>query len=222
LKRCLLDLDGVLVDFVRGACSLHSKANPYNEGYAHFYFNEAWGMPAADFWREMGKDFWANLPWMPDGQAIFNIIDERYGAKNTCILTSPCDTEGCFDGKMAWIKKHLPSAYRRKFLVGPVKDFCAQADHVLIDDRDENHDSFIAAGGQAIIVPRPWNHMRGTKSAPEYIETRFWQHDQRANRRNSGLGEGRIYHNTRTPSSGIASSPSQPDAFEERLRSQES
>lgn len=161
VKRCLLDLDGVLVDFVRGTCRLHNKMNPYFDGnYQGFYFNEAWQMPASEFWTGMDKKFWANLDWTLYGKLIFNFVHEKFGPENTCILTAPCLTEGCFDGKMSWIREHLPKAYHRQFLVGSAKDFCARADHVLIDDRDENCQDFIKAGGNAVLVPAMWNANR--------------------------------------------------------------
>jgi hypothetical protein len=57
---------------------------------------------------------------------------------------------------MSWIEKHLP-AYRRRFLIGPRKEFCAHGGSVLIDDSDKNVASFRDAGGLAILYPRPWN-----------------------------------------------------------------
>ena len=37
------------------------------------------------------------------------------------------------------------------------KHFCARPDALLIDDSDHNVEAFLAHGGQAILVPRPWN-----------------------------------------------------------------
>jgi 5'(3')-deoxyribonucleotidase len=171
MKRCLLDMDGVLVDFVAGACHLFGQSNPYVDGtFTDFYMNNAWNMTPNDFFENMGYDFWAELDWMHDGRAIFDFVDEAFGPENTCILTSPVNTWGCFDGKIAWIKRNLPKAYHRKFLVGPAKSFCAGDDRVLIDDRDENITEFIAAGGNGLLVPRPWNSNRKlTLTSKEYI-----------------------------------------------------
>lgn len=169
MKRCLLDMDGVIADFVRGACRLHNQMNPYyNSDFEGFYFNEAWNMKPADFWRGMDRDFWAGLDWMADGRLLFGFIDSHFGPENTCILTSPCSNDGCYDGKQDWIRAHLPKAYHRRFLIGPEKSYCAGPDRVLIDDRDENIEEFIKFGGHGILVPRPWNKNRGLKT-PAYM-----------------------------------------------------
>lgn len=175
IKKCLLDMDGVLTDFVRGMCRLHFKKNPYlDSNYCGFYFNEAWGMESKEFWENADYKFWSNLDWTTYGRAIFKFVHERFGPENTCILTAPCETEGCFDGKMSWIREYLPRAYRRQFLVGSAKEFCAGPDRVLIDDRDENCLAFYKAGGHSILVPAQWNMNRAHKHDPfTYVKECF-------------------------------------------------
>lgn len=174
MKRCLLDLDGVLVNFVHGAMKLHGRSDPFDEGFTEFEFNSHWGLSANTFFADMGRKFWRELEWMPDGKAIFKLIDNAFGPEHTCILTSPIMTEGCLDGKMAWIKENLPRAYHRKFLIGPAKEFCAGADRVLVDDRNENIDSFVLAGGHGFLIPRPWNRNRSLGiSAVDFLSERL-------------------------------------------------
>ena len=96
------------------------------------------------------------------------------------ILTSPiCGlnipreaTINCLAGKFDWIKENLSQYFLRQFSMSPVKDFCAMENSLLIDDSDENVNKFERAGGQAILMPRPWNSAHGHNPIP-YIETKL-------------------------------------------------
>lgn len=159
--KCLLDMDGVLVDFVRGAIELHDlPANLYDDpkSLGDFDIVKLSGLKPQDFWKDMGFDFWASLPWTADGMNILNLVLSKFGDKNICLLTSPCMTEGCIEGKLYWIRRNLPD-FSRRFLVGPAKEFCAGPNNYLIDDSDHNRRTFEAHGGNCILVPRPWNSM---------------------------------------------------------------
>ncbi|MGD9726515.1 MAG: hypothetical protein AB7L09_00585 [Nitrospira sp.] len=164
IDRVLLDLDGVLVDFLGGACRLHNK--PYN-GYPHdpatqieqrpWDIEPLFEMTAPQVWDPMGREFWANLEPLPHCHEYVEILSRKFGEENICILTSPIRTDGCIDGKMDWIRRHLPQ-FSRRFLVGPAKQFCASPRHVLVDDHAKNIEAFRDAGGHVFMVPAPWNH----------------------------------------------------------------
>lgn len=159
MKKCLLDMDGVIVNFVRGAIELHHLSNNiYDnpEALGNFDLVALSGLSAKDFWKPMGFDFWNNLHWTYDGQNILNLVISKFGKEHICLLTAPCFTEGCMEGKFSWIKRHLPD-FTRNYLMGPRKEFCAKENHYLIDDRDQNIADFNQHGGNGILVPRPWN-----------------------------------------------------------------
>lgn len=164
--KCLLDLDGVLVDFVGGAAKLHG----FDPALAvRWDFMADVGLTQNQFWSPLGEDFWANLPWMPDGMRILAIVEKAFGPENVCLLTSPCDTDGCMQGKLRWIRKHLP-VYNRRYLMGSAKEFCASRDSLLIDDSDSNTTKFATAGGWGVLVPRPWNVLAG-RDPVEWVHT---------------------------------------------------
>lgn len=160
--KVFLDMDGVLVDFINGACRAHQVHNPYErdpqQSAGVWDIERLVGMSVDEFWPPLGKDFWANLNWMPDGQAILAAVEQKFGRDNICLLTSPCDTDGCADGKLAWIRRHLPE-YRRRYFLGPPKEFAASANRILIDDSDHNCERFGDEGGSTILIPRPWNQL---------------------------------------------------------------
>ncbi len=154
---CLLDLDGVLVDFVGGALSLHGKHVPPSE--VRWDFLTQIGLEPADFWRPLGRSFWAGLPWTAEGRELLDVVEDVFGPENVCLLTSPCATPGCCEGKLDWVARELP-AYRRRVLVGACKHLVAGPGKLLLDDHDANVEAFREAGGSAILVPRPWNDRR--------------------------------------------------------------
>lgn len=155
MTTIFLDLDGVLVDFVGPALALHRKAIPPRD--VRWNFPDQVGIPQEAFWKPLGFDFWANLPWTREGRALLEAvedIDAPFG-----YLTSPCQTEGCAEGKRAWARKHLPCRGAKVF-IGSAKHLLAHPGALLVDDHDANVEAFRAAGGKAILVPRPWNTRR--------------------------------------------------------------
>lgn len=158
--KAFLDMDGVLCDFVSAACSFHGRENPYLDyniaAHGEWSLEKLLNIEPERFWRPLGYHFWRNLHWTPDGKKILDIVESIFGRENICLLSSPCDTTGCVQGKLDWIAEQMPD-YRRRFLIGPPKEFAAGPNRVLIDDSDLNFQKFTDAGGKAFLVPRPWN-----------------------------------------------------------------
>ena len=158
--KVLLDIDGVVADFVGGACRLHGVPDPYlkPENHGHYEIQDLVGIHGPAFWDPMGEEFWANLEPTTHMQEIVTLLTLQYGVKNICLLTSPVRTPGCIDGKMRWIRRHLPD-FSRRFLVGPAKEFCAHENSILFDDSESNVRKFEAAGGRTFLVPGLWNSL---------------------------------------------------------------
>jgi len=163
--RILLDLDGVVVDFVGGACKAHGRSSPYAAGPPSsdlaecYWMPDLWEMPIDEFWKPMeDPKFWEGLEFMPDGLEILKACEEVVGKENVCLLTNPTKGSGPVVGKINWIEENLPE-YRDRNLIGKPKEFCAHAGSVLVDDSNHNIDTFEEAGGMVIMVPRPWNRL---------------------------------------------------------------
>ncbi|MDE2095783.1 MAG: hypothetical protein KGL39_00885 [Patescibacteria group bacterium] len=159
--RIFLDLDGVLVDFVGGACQFHGVNNPYELASNHGKYDlcALLNMEPSRFWGNLGFDFWKNLDWMPDGKGIFQIIEKHFGKDNIVLCTSPCETLGCVDGKREWIKEHLPDYYKSTIFT-QVKKNLALPGTLLIDDSDNNVRDFEYQScdeSYGLLVPRLWN-----------------------------------------------------------------
>ena len=165
---CFIDMDGVLVNFIDAANETHgdnTKLPAWNGPYGPdgWDVEDRLGMSVAKWMAPFDKDFWANLEWVQygkdwhyDGKLLLRMCEFTYGKENICLLTAPCMTQGCIEGKRAWIQKHMP-AYQKQVLFGSCKEFCAGKGNVLYDDRDSNIVKFAARGGAAMLLPRPWN-----------------------------------------------------------------
>lgn len=149
------DMDGVLSDFVSGALALHGRTD-VPVASVPWGIEAHLGIEPAAFWRHMGFAFWAGLAPLPDGMKLLDHALALVGAERVGLLTSPCDTPGCVEGKRAWVERHLPGLKRRLF-VGSAKELFAGPHKVLVDDHDANVDRFAAAGGAVIQPARPWN-----------------------------------------------------------------
>lgn len=155
---CYLDLDGVLVDFVTGALAFHGKSLPPSE--VRWDFAEQVGFDGPDgparFWNGFGRQFWADLDWTHEGRELLAGVCKLFGTPNVVLLSSPCATPGCRDGKADWVKAHCPELAPRLFL-GAEKAVFAGPHAVLVDDRQKTVEEYVRRGGRAVLVPRPWN-----------------------------------------------------------------
>jgi predicted kinase len=132
------DMDGVLVDFERGYNDLTGKQTP---GVDSTYDKN-------DFWSAItkaGAKFWAELNWMSDGQQLWNYI-KQYSPK---LLTAPSREQSSEIGKQEWINNNLPST-PVIFKQAKDKKDLAEPNAILIDDRKDNIQQWIDAGGIGI------------------------------------------------------------------------
>lgn len=171
--RIFLDLDDVLNEFTMHALA-HVGCFVNVESFDDF--RPEWGfdiIKAANslhpcrsskqvfteekFWSFFSRGDWRNLPESMEFEFLLRQSETWVGRENICILTTPILDPDCSAGKVEWIYNHCPKWLHRQYLIGPPKHFCARPDALLIDDADHNVEAFRACGGQAILLPRPWN-----------------------------------------------------------------
>lgn len=153
-KTVLLDMDGVLVDFLRGAQEVHSHVEFPKDQYLDA---KDLSMSKAEFFAPMGREFWVNLKPTKEMRKIIEIVESFVSRENVGILTSPCLTAGCPDGKRDWIRKHLPDGYVLRTVISNTKHYCAKPSTMLIDDQQRHCYDFWNEGGHSLLFPRPWN-----------------------------------------------------------------
>jgi hypothetical protein len=149
------DMDGVLTDFEKRFVTLLRKEGPKYYSKATIaqvtrpkHFDKLEG--TEEFWKfidqHIGLEFWSEMPWMPQGQILWNFI-QPYGPK---LLTSPSEDNTSRLGKRLWVRNHLTPAPEVIFRFGDAKSDFANENSILIDDKPSNLVAFASKGGIAI------------------------------------------------------------------------
>ncbi len=126
----------------------------------------------ASFWNSLTREVWASVPLSPEFAFIVSWAEANVGQEYVHFLTSPTLSPDCLAGKLEWIQRFAPKWMQRQFLMGPSKHLCAKPGVLLIDDGDRNVAAFREGGGQAILVPRPWNSLHG-RDPMAYLSEQF-------------------------------------------------
>jgi len=178
IKTIFLDLDDVLNRFTMYALEqIGCKVDAYDDSS----YNPKWGwnivraantlpghsrhknkLSPKEFWNAINRKVWASVPLSAECQYLLDNCKDLVGEENVCILSCPTNDPECLAGKLEWIHEYMPPWLWRQYLIGPQKWMCARPDALLIDDSDANVMAFRKHGGQAVLVPRPWNILHGT------------------------------------------------------------
>lgn len=134
--KIFCDMDGVLVDFDKG---YHKLTGRHIAGQ-FFTDNHFW-----DPINDAGYDFWINLEWLSDGKDLWNYISPY----NPQILSAPSRQNDSRVAKHDWVRRELPGTQLLLRSAKHKKDFAAP-NHILIDDRLDNIEGWIGAGGIGI------------------------------------------------------------------------
>lgn len=153
--KVFCDMDGVLTDFPRAYNDRFGLSIPL-ELYNERDFSVVIGKDAVAIDTDLDHDFWANLPWMPDGRKLLHTLEAIFGTERICLLTYPSHNPDGARGKIEWVRRHLPK-YSSRLILAMDKRFCASVDAILFDDKPRNVTEFNAAGGCGVLVPAPWN-----------------------------------------------------------------
>ena len=136
--KIFCDMDGVLVDFDKGFTTLSKGVKPDS-------------LPKPRFWamfygltKGKEREYWAGLPWMSDGQELWNYI-KSYKPE---ILTAP-PSDKAKEGKNDWCKDNLGSV-KINFKQARDKHHFVAPDAILIDDKASTIDKWNAEGGVGI------------------------------------------------------------------------
>jgi 5'(3')-deoxyribonucleotidase len=163
IKTVYLDMDGVITDFNKAVCTEFGL--PYPPQIYHFF---------PEIRKKVNEfcniSFWQNLEWMDDGRGILRAIMGTLGLEKVYFLTGMMPNVESGTGKLLWIHDNLPIYSNRVILhtLDVPKSSLAKPDTLLIDDKDENVEKFVKAGGYGILINRPWN--KGYERADHTVE----------------------------------------------------
>jgi 5'(3')-deoxyribonucleotidase len=143
----LCDLDGVLVDFAKGAKALLPEFVEGGTEKDKKMDGKMWSR--IGYYQKQGGRFWYELDKMPDAQELYNYISQF----NMEILTATGNVSfGSGPQKLEWMLKHFGPEPKVN-LVEKSKDKAAYATPttILIDDKMKSIEPFRAAGGIGIL-----------------------------------------------------------------------
>ncbi len=145
------DMDGVLVDFEKGYYDLTgTSTKQFPKGDNSFW------QPISD----AGAEFWATLPWMPDGKELWNYI-KKYKPN---ILSSPSQDPSSKVGKEAWLQMNLQSGYKKAYFYNRAnKQLFSDKNRILIDDLPNTINEWNAKGGIGILHTSAANTIKELK-----------------------------------------------------------
>lgn len=124
-------------------------------------------MSAKECFGNLTEQFWADLEPTQEFHDILRAVFARFPVKDVSVLTAGDGTEGCNIGKIRWIHKYLPML-THQICIHKEKELVGGFGRLLIDDKNENVQTWEATGGEAFLFPRPWNNAR--KHEPKAVE----------------------------------------------------
>ncbi len=169
IKTVFLDMDGVLVNFRKGVHDAFNKPYDYSTLSKKWTFWNDWPEVTLEMVNSAcNLLFWTNLEWTEGGRDILRTIWQIFDSKDIYLLTDPVIGHETETGKMAWVNAWLPEYVKRTIITQAPKHLVAKPNTLLIDDKDENVEEFVKAGGYGILVNRPWN--KGYERADHTVE----------------------------------------------------
>jgi len=163
----LLDMDGVLADFVTPSLQATGIPLAHDECQSWNYF--APFMSENEFWRKIDAvdGFWDSLkpyPWARELVQMCELIAPVY------FCSAPARHHSCASAKITWLRTHgLMGKRDDNFLLTKHKWMAAGPNRVLIDDGEHNIDDFVKHGGKAIKFPQPWNSVDNEWSSMQVV-----------------------------------------------------
>lgn len=154
MGQIFLDQDGVICDLIGGIEIMMGVELDHTQGSIDFM--KELGMSPEEFWNSMSVENWASLPKMPDADEILELV--RPYKPVILSANTTYGTTNCVAGKIEWLKRNVPDYYEDdRWFFGKAKYKLAYPGAILIDDYTYNTEKWEKAGGEAILVPRPWN-----------------------------------------------------------------
>jgi len=170
--QLMLDMDGVITDWVRAAHRIHGREHLLEDGYPYLRGKYNWyrddprwaDMTLEYFWAAMGEGFWENVvEWDPSGKLRLSQAEAFFGKENICIVTGPppciqtsTAITGSVRGKWKWIAREMPD-YTNRVIFTHEKQWLATPDRTLWDDSPNQVKKFKEAGGNVVLIKQPWN-----------------------------------------------------------------
>jgi len=143
MYKIYCDMDGVLTDF-DSQFKRYTGVSPDTYDKSH---------SVSEFWAEVekaGLAYWVGMEWMPEGKKLWNFI-KKYDVE---ILSAPSRSKLSVIGKQMWVKTMLKPKPKLNLVRASEKQKFANSTSILIDDKVENINQWVSAGGIGILANR--------------------------------------------------------------------
>jgi hypothetical protein len=165
--RILVDCDGVLSDFVQ--LCLDYVAAEYGLHFTREQIDQ-WDCGAAmgltNFWPRLGADverlqLCRTMPVLPGARAFLRSLERLQGVSAVKICTTPMNV-AWLSQRGAWLISEMGVSLDRQIQIHDKQDLAGDGWtgtrwDVLIDDKIENCEAFVNAGGLAFCLAAPYN-----------------------------------------------------------------
>jgi len=165
VERILLDLDDVFNSFTKYAMrylGCRDEEFPVECGYdivaainLTHPTNQHW--TAEQVWGILGNDLWDHMPMSDIHEEVLEYSVDIVGRDQVFICSTLTNNIHCTTGKLKWIQRNLPKWLQGQYIFTSKKSLLANRHTLLVDDYHGNTMAFEEKGGQALLVPRPWN-----------------------------------------------------------------
>lgn len=153
LKYILLDMDGVIADFNTAALRVHGMTGKYHPP-GEWDIAKVMGITSVQFWVPVDTyEFWRTKVRPYAGAKQF--YDELQKRAPVVIATAPSMSPDSLKAKLEWLREFIDPNV--EYMMGRKKSLMTSSGNLLIDDSDANVESFVCAGGEALLMPRLWN-----------------------------------------------------------------
>ncbi len=164
IDRVYIDIDGVLADFQGGV--LNAFGVPHSRPEPGKGLDDYLGLSDGEVWekiKEKGAAFWLQLQLLPDALDILNCLLAHFTNDQLYLVSCYTDDVNCLVGKASWVKMLFPAMFSRLRFVTDKAELAGPG-RLLIDDAANVAERFRAHGGEAILLPRPWNALHAKAS----------------------------------------------------------
>lgn len=160
---------------IMGACELLGGDVPYtpNPDWDGEDEDTEYILDVPAFWNGVtAANLWRTAPKSPQCDMLLERAGDIVGHDNVFLATTPTKDPQSHADKLLWMWDNLPTWIHRQYFITPRKWLLGKPGLVLFDDNLENCQDFVAEGGEAFLVPRPWNPCFSVNTT-HAITTRF-------------------------------------------------
>jgi predicted nucleotidyltransferase len=138
-------MDGVLVDW-------NAEFEKISGGYDIDSFEDKYSRKERlKLTHDNSPSYYADMDWMNDGRLLYDYVKDLDSEILSHSEGFDGDNSKTKEGKLTWLKKHNVTLKPNLVFNREDKSKFANSNSILIDDREDNVNEFIKAGGKAIL-----------------------------------------------------------------------